>query len=201
MVTISGNVTRQPKTDPDSELVRLAANGDVDAFGELVARHERAVYSVISRMALCRDDVDDLAQDAFVLAYRSIGSFRGESSFATWLYSIAVNTTLKSLKRGKRRQALSLDDPDIALGETLVTTDQPDPAEAAHARDRNRRVRQAIDTLPEKQKVVVLLHYFEDRTCEEIAKILHCSVGTVWSRLHYACKKLRGQLEWLGSEG
>ena len=201
MVSISGNVTKHPTTDPDLDLVRLCAQGDVEAFGDLVARHQRAVYSVVSRMTVSQDDVDDIVQDVFVLAYRSIGSFRGDSSFATWLYSIAVNTTLKSLKRSKRRQTVSLDDPDTGLGELLAATDQPDPAEAAHAGERNRQVRQAIDLLPDKQRAVVLLHYFEDHTCEEIAAILNCSVGTVWSRLHYACRKLRSQLEWLGSEG
>lgn len=200
MVT-SGIVTEHPKTDPDIELVRLCAQGNVDAFGELVARHERAVYSVVSRMVGSRDDVDDLVQDVFVLAYRSIKSFRGEASFATWLHSIAVNTTLKSLKRNKKRQALSLDDPDMALGEFLAADNQPNPADVAHTRQQNAQVRTAIDALPEKQRAVVMLHYFEEYTCEEIAQILHCSVGTVWSRLHYACRKLRSQLDWLGSEG
>ena len=172
----------------------------MDAYAELVSRHQRAVYGIVSRMVQRRDDVDDLVQDIFVLAYRSIGSFRGDSSFSTWLGAIAVNTTLKHLKRSKSRQAVSIDDPEIALGEVLAVG-EPGPEDVAEARARNAAVRKAIDGLPDKQRVVVALHYFEDYTCEEIAKMLSCSVGTVWSRLHYACKKLRGQLDWLGSGG
>lgn len=165
-----------------------------------MARHQRAVYGIVSRIAPCRDDVDDLVQDIFVLAYRSIGSFRGDSNFGTWLHTIAVNTTLKQLKRSKKRQAVSIDDPDTSLIDYLPA-DNPDPAEVAQSKARNTQVRKAIDSLPDKQRVVVTLHYFEDYTCEEIAQILHCSVGTVWSRLHYACRKLKGRLDWLGSEG
>ena len=173
----------------------------MEAYEELVSRHQRAVYSIVSRMARNRDDVDDLVQDVFVLAYRSIHSFRGDSSFGTWLGAIAVNTTLKHMKRSKARQAVSIDDPDTGLGDMLVASDQPGPEDAAEARMRSDEVRKAIDALPEKQRTVVILHYFEDKTCEEIAATLRCSVGTVWSRLHYACKKLRGQLDWLGSGG
>lgn len=181
--------------------MKLCAKGSVEAYGELVSRHQRAVYSVVSRIARDRDDVDDLVQDVFVLAYRSIHSFRGDSSFSTWLGAIAVNTTLKHVKRRKTRQAVSIDDPDTGLGDVLVASDQPSPEDAAEARMRSDAVRKAIDSLPEKQRTVVMLHYFEDLTCEEIAARLRCSVGTVWSRLHYACKKLRGQLDWLGSGG
>jgi len=108
--------------------------------------------------------------------------------------------TLKHLKRSARRQALSLDDPETALGDLLPAQDAPDPADLAQARARDGDIRRAIDTLPDKQRVVVLLHYFEEYTCDEIAQMLSCSVGTVWSRLHYACRKLRSQLDWLGGE-
>ncbi|MDO8589279.1 MAG: sigma-70 family RNA polymerase sigma factor [Armatimonadota bacterium] len=190
--------TDYSKVGQDIELVKLCAKGDVDAYAELVSRHQRAVYGIVSRMVQRRDDVDDLVQDVFVLAYRSIGSFRGDSSFSTWLGAIAVNTTLKYMKRAKNRQALSIDDPETALGEVLAAGG-PSPEDAVQARARDAAVRKAIDSLPDKQRAVVILHYFEDCTCEEIAKMLRCSVGTVWSRLHYACKKLRGQLDWLGS--
>jgi len=194
-------VTGHSSTDPDRELVSHCAQGDVDAFEELVARHQRAVYGIVSRMIYNRDDVDDLAQDIFVLAYRSIRSFRGDSNFATWLHRIAVNATLKYMRRGKNRQTVSLDDPETALGDILAAPNQASPAELAHTGERNEAVRQALELLPARQRMVVTLHYFEEYTCDEIADMLHCSVGTVWSRLHYACKKLRGQLDWLNSEG
>lgn len=183
--------------EEDNVLVLRARDGDLAAYSELVSRYQRAVYGIVSRMVATRDDADDLVQDVFVLAYRSIDRFRGQSAFSTWLHSIAVNTTIKHLKRMKVRQAMSIDDPDTGINETLVSDCHQPPAEAAEDKERKQSVRIAVDKLPEKHRAVVILHYFEDYSCEEIANILNCSVGTVWSRLHYACRKLRGQLDWL----
>jgi RNA polymerase sigma-70 factor (ECF subfamily) len=148
-------------------------------------------------MVSSRDDVDDLVQDIFVQAYRSVDRFRGHSAFSTWLHSIAVNTTIKYLRKMKARRAMSIDDPATGIEDTLVSNGHTPPSEAAEVEERKRAVRSAVEELPEKHRAVVVLHYFEDHSCEEIAEILNCSVGTVWSRLHYACKKLRGQLGWL----
>ena len=185
------------KEEVDNELVLRARDGDLAAYSELVSRYQRAIYGIVSRMVVARDDVDDLVQDVFVLAYRSIGRFRGQSAFSTWLHSIAVNTTIKHLKKMKTRQAMSIDDPNTGIEETLVSDSHRPPVDAAEDMERKQAVRVAVDELPEKHRAVVILHYFEDYSCDEIAKILNCSVGTVWSRLHYACKKLRGQLDWL----
>ncbi|MHB0913736.1 MAG: RNA polymerase sigma factor [Armatimonadota bacterium] len=169
--------------DTDIGLVRRAQAGDASAFGDLVELHQRAVYGIVSRM-VPRDEVDDLVQEAFVAAWRSIGRFRGDAKFSTWLHTIAVNTTLKRVREMKRKYAVSLDDGlyEVASSERL-----PD--------ERNEEVRRAVDALPEKQRIVVVMHYFEQYSCEEIAAVLRCSVGTVWSRLHYACKKLHLELE------
>jgi len=102
----------------------------------------------------------------------------------------------------KAVQPISIDDPDTGLDKSLSSANGEDLAQSgALDRVRNAEIRKAVDRLPEKHRVVVILHYFEGHSCEEIAAILNCSVGTVWSRLHYACKKLRGQLGWLGAEG
>lgn len=185
----------------DAELVVRSRGGEVSAFGELLQRHQRAVYGVVSRMVDDRDDVDDIVQEVLVLAYRSIDRFRGDSAFSTWLYRIAVNTTIKQMKKIKIRRSASIDDPDTGLSDMLVASDGNDPEEEAQRRARSQALREAIETLPEKHREVVVLHYFQNCSCDEIAKATGCSVGTVWSRLHYACKKLRGQLDWLGSGG
>lgn len=180
--------------DSDAALAARAANSDIRAFGELVSRHQRSVYAVVSRMVDDRDDVDDIVQEVFVLAYRAIRSFRGHSAFSTWIYRIAVNTTIKHMKKIKLRRAASINDPESGIGDTLRSPDDIGPEEAAQRSERNRALRAAISTLPEKHRAVVVLHYFNDCSCEEIARIMQCSVGTVWSRLHYACKKLKAQL-------
>jgi RNA polymerase sigma-70 factor (ECF subfamily) len=186
------------KTQPtDSELVLRAVDGDLSAYGELVNRHQRAVYSLVSRMVMSRDDVDDLVQDVFVLAYKSLGNFRRDAAFSTWLHRIAVNTSIKHIRKMKIRQTTSVDDCEFLADAVLVSAPEEGPAVIAEDSERRESVRRAVEKLPEKHRVVVTLRYFEDRTCEEIAAILDCSVGTVWSRLHYACKQLRGQLGWL----
>lgn len=183
--------------EADSDLVSRAREGDLAAYSTLVSRYQRAVYGVVSRMVASPDDVDDLVQDVFVLAYRSIDRFRGEAAFSTWVHSIAVNATIKHLRKAKSRRMVSIDDPDTGMEDALIADAEPGPSEAAEDTERRAAVRRAVEQLPEKHRAVVVLHYFEDHSCEEIAKILNCSIGTVWSRLYYACRKLRGQLDWL----
>ena len=193
----AGETNGLPERDTDLGLVLRAQAGEVSAFGDLVGRHQRAVYGIVSRMVSSRDDADDLVQDIFVSAYRAIGSFRRGAKFSTWLHAIAVNTTLKRLKKMKRQATVSIDDPATGLASMIRAEDDPSPADSLQRRERNDAVRRAIDSLPAKQRIVVVMHYFEQYSCEEIASALKCSVGTVWSRLHYACKKLRGELDWL----
>lgn len=190
-------LVRATGDDSDAALIARCKNGDVSAFGELVNRHQRAVYGVVCRMIDDKDDVDDVVQEVFVQAYRAITSFRGNAAFSTWIYRIAVNTSIKQMKKSKIRQAASIDDPVTGLGDTLQASDVECPEVLAERSARDRALKEAIDALPEKHKAVVVLHYFQNLTCEDIAKIMECTVGTVWSRLHYACKKLQGQLAWL----
>lgn len=184
------------RDEPDAVLVAKAQNGDVSAFGELVNRHSRPVYGVVSRMISNRDDADDVAQEVFVLAYRSIGRFRSEAEFSTWIYRIAVNTSIKQMRKMKIRQAASIDDPATGISEVLVSAEAERPEKIAERKARNEALRKAVLDLPEKHQAVVVLHYFENLGCDEIARILECSVGTVWSRLHYACKKLQLALNY-----
>jgi RNA polymerase sigma-70 factor (ECF subfamily) len=189
IVPTENTVLDQRQTD--AALVAKAQAGDVGAFGELVSRYSRTVYGVVSRMVTDRDDVDDIAQEVFVLAYRYIGSFRREAEFSTWIYRIAVNTTIKQMKRAKARQASSIDDPATGLADVLVSSEAERPERIAERKARNEALRRAVLELPEKHQAVVVLHYFENLGCDEIARVLECSVGTVWSRLHYACKRLQ----------
>jgi RNA polymerase sigma-70 factor (ECF subfamily) len=181
----------------DGDLIRRAQAGDMGAFGDLVDLHQRLVYGIVSRMVASRDEVDDLVQDIFIAAFGNIRKFRGDSKFSTWLHTIAVNMTLKRLKKMKRQSAISIDDPLTGLSSTLCDGDGHSPADTVQKRQQDEAVRKAIDTLPDKQRVVVVMHYFEHCSCEEIAAALKCSVGTVWSRLHYACRKLKIELDWL----
>ena len=182
-----------------------AVRGDTEAYGLLVARHERRVYAILARIlspaaetrrdAAASVDLEDLAQEVFVQAWRALDRFRGDARFSTWLYRIATNRALKEWKRQKQHSARiqdssGTDDSHGALADAVAV--QSDcPEYALEVRLRDSALRGGIDGLPEKQRVVVLLHYFEDYSCEDIARILDCSVGTVWSRLHYGVRRLR----------
>lgn len=193
-----GQTTESARTQKiqnlDSELVRRAKDGDVNAFGELVRLYERTVYNLVSRMVRSRDEVDDLAQEIFLQAWRSIKSFRGDARFSTWLHTIAVNATLKKLEWLRRRESASLDDPQFGLAEQISDKSTMTPFDEVCASEQKDAVQRAIDELSDHHRLAVILHYFEDMPCEEIARVMNCSVGTVWSRLHYACKKLKSEL-------
>ncbi len=184
--------------DSDARLVQRASAGDVAAFGVLVERYQRPMTALVARMTANMDDVDDIVQEVFVRAWKGLPRFRGDAQFSTWLYRIAVNTTIKFRSRRQNEQALSLSAETLtggidALSSTL-TSEGGDPFHSAQRREQEDLVRRAVLALPEKQRAVVVLHYFEGHSCEEISHIVGCSVGTVWSRLHYACKRLKGTL-------
>ena len=184
----------------DADLVKQCRMGDAGAYSALLQRYQRAIYGIVSGMIRNRDDVDDIVQEVFVLAYRSLSSFRGDAAFSTWLYRIAVNTSIKQMKKIRNRHAASIDDPDTGLADVLMSPESNRPDKLTEQNARASALREAVRTLPEKHRAVVVLHYFQDLSCDQIAGVLGCSVGTVWSRLHYACRKLQGQLNWLADD-
>jgi RNA polymerase sigma-70 factor (ECF subfamily) len=183
-------------------LVRLAASGDRTAFRQLIASNHRSISALVHRLARNPEDVDDILQEVMLRAWKGLPNFREEARFSTWLYRIAVNTTFK----WQRRNAESTRTVSISglleqdrLGEPVASTLLPvsEPAVVLEETQRRERLLSAVSALPPKQRDVVMMHYFDGRTCEEIGAAVGCSVGTVWSRLHYACKRLRTVLgEW-----
>lgn len=178
----------------DSALARKAAEGDVYAFRTLVERYQRPMAALVSRMVHggTSSDVDDIVQELFLRAWKGLPRFRGDAQFSTWLYRIAVNTTIKhrSRSRAESSQVVAAEDTYGGLDQ-LAAGESTDPEALLQRQDRETRLRAAVAQLPEKHRTVIVLHYFEGRSCEEIAEIVGCSVGTVWSRLHYGCKRLR----------
>ena len=180
--------------DEDAALVRRCKAGDVEAFGALVTRHEARVGALVGRILgnATPEDVEDTAQDVFVQAWRALPRFRGDARFSTWLYRIATNTAIRQWHRRKKHWQMTVEEDRGAEAASPTRL-----SEDIARREEGRALRAALDRLPEKQRTVLLLHYFEEYSCEEIALLLGCSVGTIWSRLHYGCRKLRGQLQWL----
>lgn len=180
--------------DPDADLIKACQSGDIESFGVLVERHQRAIRSLISRM-VSQDDVEDMLQEVFIQAFTHLNRFRGDSSFKTWLHRIAVNQTLKKIGHAKRRRNIRLELDEQIAAETIAQDPNLQPENVAEREQQAQWIQKCVEKLPPKQRLVVVMRYYEDHSCEEIAEILGCSVGTVWSRLHYACKALKQNLQ------
>jgi len=186
------------KKQLDLEQVRAAQAGDRDAFDALVTRYRDVVYAVAYRFARDPDLALDLAQDVFIRAYRGIGSFRGRSSFSTWLYRIAMNTCIDYTRKHSRSVAsLSVPEEVADFADKLPSERAPflDPSESALTGELGEQIERAIDALPPYHKSVFVLYEIEGLSYKEIAEVVGCSIGTVMSRLHYARKKLRAMLK------
>lgn len=173
-----------PRAD-EREAIRACQRGEREAFDRLVERYQRDVYRLCYRYVNNHEDASDIAQEAFIRAYKAIGRFRGDSAFSTWLYRIAVNACLNF--RAARRP------PADELPEALP--DHGTPALERLVRDeRARRVRQAVTTLPERQRATLILKVYHDLSHDEVARILGSTVGTVKANLFHALANLRKRL-------
>jgi RNA polymerase sigma-70 factor (ECF subfamily) len=179
-----------PRSSPsvreaDREAVEACQRGDAEAFGLLVARHQRDVYRLCYRYVGNQYDADDMAQEVFLKAFRSIGRLRGESAFSTWLYRIAVNTCLNFRSSGRR--------PHDEVSDRL-----PDPSPGVRERleeeARDSRIRQAVERLPDKQRATLVLKVYQELSHEEVAAVLGVSVGTAKANLFHALRNLKRQL-------
>jgi len=188
----------QPKPDEDKELVSRTQDGDAGAFDELVVKYTPRLYGLIYNMTSNHEDTNDLLQDVFSKAYKSIRGFRGKSSFYTWIHSIAVNMTLNFLKKRGRRYHLSLDDMDASVQndkEFLELTATSSPVREADLSELQRRLNEAMMKLSDEHRAVVTMFHIQGMPHAEISKILRVSEGTVRSRLFYANRQLQNYLE------
>jgi RNA polymerase sigma-70 factor, ECF subfamily len=165
---------------PDAELVRRFLAGDVEAFTELVTRHERRVYGVCLRILGNAEDAADATQDTLVAVVRKLDGFRGDAAFTTWLHRVAMNVCYDHLRSAQRRPVLHrvLDDELPAQEEGPPVPDHADAVADAHV------VAAALAEVPEDFRVAIVLADLQDLPYEEIAKILDLPLGTVKSRVH-----------------
>ena len=179
-------------------LIDELREGDMAALAILVEKYKRLVYRVAVQITKNHEDANDVMQDTFLKVYESIHSFRKDAAFETWLYRIVVNHATNLVKRRERRRESPLSGtsemeihPDLRRATDLANN----PQLHLERKERQRWVTQAVNSLPLKQRTVVVLHEFEGLTHPEIASILNCSEGTVRSRLHYARHKLKNLLK------
>jgi RNA polymerase sigma-70 factor (ECF subfamily) len=171
---------------PDIELVQEVRNGRRQAFTELMRRYQERVYWVARRIVGSHDDADDVVQETFVKAYLALGEFRGDSSFFTWLYRIAVNLSLNALRK---RQVLNYLHESELLSRILPSTD--DPGKDIENSETESALARAVATLPEKQKAVFVMRYYDEMTYEEIGRVLKTSVGGLKANYFHALRKVR----------
>lgn len=170
----------------DSEIIERVLAGEHAAYATLVERHQPQILRLLERLVGCRDTAQDLAQEAFIAAFRGLKSFQQQSSFSTWLYRIACN---KAASAARRRRPVPLAPTAEPAAESV------DVSAGLEQDDRKRAVEQALAQLDERYRSVVVLADMEDATYESIAGILDIPVGTVRSRLHRARTELRERLK------
>ena len=188
------------------DLVERAKAGDRPAFGQLVEVYQDKIYGYASRMLGDPDEAEDVAQETFVRAYRSLPHFRGAASFHTWLYRIASNLAIDVARRNRRQSTgdFSLDEPlesEEGDYEREIADESGSPEQLTQRREMQELVRQAVAELPEKLRAVVVLYELQGESYEDIAEILGCPLGTVKSRLFNARSQLKDMLEQLVDVG
>lgn len=196
--TLVSTPERRQEADDDLAIVQKVQAGDVDAFDELVTKYRERIYAVVYNLTSNREDASDLTQDAFIKAFQSIGRFKGKSSFFTWLYRIALNTTLTHLRKNKLRRFLSFEkmsEEDHSAGfiEQLKTDSDSDKNTLMN--ELQEKLNDAFQKLSVKHRTVITLYEIDGLSHKEIAEIVGTSVGTVRSRLHYAKQFLQAELK------
>lgn len=186
----------------DQELVRRVQSGDQSAFNVLVLKYQHRVLKLVSRFVRDAAEAEDVAQEAFLKAYRALASFRGDSAFYTWLYRIAINTAKNALVAQRRRPVdfdLDLQDPEqFERQARLKETDTPEGVVLTE--EIRQVVEQAMEQLPEDLRTAIVLRELEGLSYEEIAAAMDCPVGTVRSRIFRAREAIDKKLKPLLDE-
>ena len=184
----------------DTSLIDAHRQGDPAAFGELVRRYGNSVLGYLIRMSGNREQAEDLFQETFKRVHEKAHTFRGPQ-FKGWLFKIATRVALDGMRQGKRAKAISLnqqldcDNPDSGqLGTVALADNSCNPSEQALKAEQTEQVRQAIGSLPSKQRATLVMAYYQQLSYPEVAEVLGCSVGTVKTQMFRALKTLAHKL-------
>jgi RNA polymerase sigma-70 factor (ECF subfamily) len=192
---IGRSESAESSSSDERELIERCLAGDTAAFEPLVERYRQRVWRLAYQLLRDREDAWDCAQEAFVRAFHSLGSFRGQSAFYTWLFRITVNVATDR-QRARGAQARAFGAERVPEDEWQRTTADPGggPDDSAVQSEQREQIRQALDALPPKARTIIMLSDVEGLSYREIAEVLGCPIGTVMSRLHNARKRLKALL-------
>lgn len=179
-------------SDVESKLIEQSRSGDTEAYAALMDQHQKMIRAVTFRMTGSLDDAEELAQDAFLRAYRQLGTFNGSSKFSTWLCKIAINLSLDWRRRESRREAVHAQWATHALAEGGSEDGFPD--------ELSRRVQAALDRLSPKQRAAIVLTVYENQSHAEAAKTLGCTEATISWRVFAARQKMKKLLKSFSHE-
>ena len=189
---LTGAVPSTAEQD-DLQLIAASKGGDQDAFAQLVQRYQRRVFNLVYRMLQQYEEANETTQETFLAAWQGLPAFRGDARFATWLYRIAYNCSLKQLEQRKRDKALQVA-LEAEQDNTKLTDTEMD------VRDRQALVREHLSHLPAKYRIVLILRHLQDMTYEEMAEILTMPIGTIKTHLFRARNLLKERLQALDRE-
>ena len=179
------------ESEPDSVLVARFRRGDPDVFDLIVERYRRDVYRISYRMTGSHEEADDVAQETFLRAWGALRSFRGDSALKTWLFRIAMNLSINLGRSISTRRTQPLQgDPPVRVRPGAIPETEKELLDDEEAR----RLKRAVETLPPRQRQVVILHAFEEMAFGEIARVLDCPVGTAKANYFHAMNNLRKAL-------
>jgi RNA polymerase sigma-70 factor (ECF subfamily) len=179
----------------DEHIVERALTGDADAFGEIVRRWERRIFSLTYGMLGREEDARDATQETFLAAFRNIRTFRGEAKVSSWLHRIAVNQCITKQRRAKVRGEAALEDEQEKNSAPFAIPNEHLPARIVEGREKVDAVRRAVNSLPLELRQVVVMKEFEELTFRQIAEILELPLSTVKSRLYTAFRQLEMRLQ------
>ena len=183
--------------DVDAELVARVQRGDKRAYDLLVLKYQRKIMRLLSRMIREPSEAEDVAQEAFIKAYRALPQFRGDSAFYTWLYRIAINTARNWQASSQRRpmsSSIVSNEDDETFDQIDNLTDISTPESVLASRQVISTVNEAIDALPEELRTAIVLREIEGMSYEDIAQAMGCPIGTVRSRIFRAREAIAAQL-------
>lgn len=179
-------------SDDDREVVRRVQGGDSEAFGVLVEKYKRKTFRLAYGVLRDQEEALDVAQEAFVRAFRSLSKFKGDSAFYTWLFRITMNVALdRKRQRATRAKSMGAEDVPPDEWERTAVSSEAGPDEEAASAERRARITRALQTLSEQHRSIIILSDIEGLSYREIAEVLVIPIGTVMSRLHNARKRLR----------
>lgn len=193
----TGRKSDTPEAKAEVALVDRARAGDLQAYDELMRRYQERIYGTIYHMTSNHEEANDLVQETFIKAFQALKTFKGGSSFYTWIYRIGVNKTINFLKQRKNRQGMSLNDLDFNAENDpglVALVSHKTPRRDAGLAELQKKLNEAMGRLSEAHRLVVTLHDVQGMAHEEIAEIMECNIGTVRSRLFYARQQLQGFL-------